>query len=495
MLPVKMSEPQYKIFSCRKQLILNMAGQRGGKSFGIGYRSIQMIRYFPHMIGMIAANTYKQLTQSTMVEVRKVWSDFFDVTEYDSQANVDGTYVINKKPPSHFKKFREFDDYDGIVSFRNGGIIFTASLDNYSAHEGKTLGWCELDETKDTKEEAVKLVILARLSQPGLYIDGEDLVYFPTILGNLKSFNPCIINTSPAEGVVDWLIDMFDLKNYEEEIVNTIFDPYKYFYKENGIKAVCIYSTYWNAHNLRSGYVEDRIEQLTKGEADKFVFGYPFAKSGGEYFDYFDRKVHVRPTERYSHLSDHLCYDFNLVPYMTLVNFQIQETDTEFQIRFYREYCLKPPLNTTESVTEAFILEFGDFIQDLYFYGDAMGTRGVEGLGDTYTRFNPVRDKLERWIYPDSDRTMRRNYGVMARRNLVNKILAGKLFIGNRRVTIYIDPSCENLIRDMQFLKLGKDGKLKELVTDKATGRKYEKLGHTSDAIEYGISYLLSEYL
>lgn len=491
-----LSEPQVVAVTCTKPLLLNMAGQRGGKSFGIGYRSGYRVREFPKMVGMIAANTYKQLTQSTMVECRRVWAKYYGFTEYNKISNSKGVYVINKQPPQHFRRIHEFDSYDGIVSFINGAVIFTASLDNYLAHDGKTLGWCELDETKDTKEEAVKQVILARLSQPGLYYDQlGQLRYTDKPDSDWTPFNPCVINTSPAEGVVDWLVDMFELKTYEQEIDSSIFSPDNYFYKEFGSKAVCIYSTYWNAHNLPSNYISNRLEQLTSGEADKFIFGYPFAKTGGEYYDYFDRRQHVGKVPRISSLPDHLGYDFNLVPYMTLVNIQFFETETEFQIRIPQEFCLPQPLNTTEAVSQAYLDTNMGIITDVFYYGDAMGTRGIEGFGDDVTRFDAVRTTLWKHTTDSSDRTTRLNLGVNKRRNLLNKILAGKIYMNGKKVVLLIDESCENTIKDFQYLKLGPNGKLKEKVKDKATGRTYEKLGHTSDAVEYVICYVLDHFM
>lgn len=200
-----------------------MAGQRVGKSHMIGFKSGYYVKNFPKMRGMIAANTYKQLSQSTLVAVRKVWKQEFNITEYDRIRNPNGVYVINKKPPAHFKINEAYDRYDGIISFRNGAIIYIASLDNYAAHDGKELGWAELDETKDTKEEALTSVILGRMSQPGLYIDEHgNLVYLEEGSDTYEPFNPVCINSSPAVATPEWLIDMFQLHEFDAEILEKI---------------------------------------------------------------------------------------------------------------------------------------------------------------------------------------------------------------------------------------------------------------------------------
>ncbi len=497
MKPLKLSIPQIRTLQCRKAITLVMAGQRAGKSFGIGLRTANYVRYFPKLVGMIAANTYKQLTQSTMVEVRRVWKSLYDITEYDKTGNPNGVYVVGKQPPLHFIKHHEFDNYQGIISFRNGAVIFTASLGNYLAHEGKTIAWAELDETKDTEEQAIKQVILARLSQTGLYYDQSGtMVYTEKPTHDLTPYNPCYINTSPAEGTVDWIEDMFELKGREEEILKKLENPREYYYREFGTKAVIIYQTYWNAHNLPGNYIQNRREQLTAGEFQKFILGYPFSKTGGEYFNEFDRLKHVRPWSRWSTLPDHLTYDFNIWPYMTLECCQIEETDTEFNFHFYKEYCLRPPQNTTEAVTTAFVEDYAGLIRDVFMYGDAQGTRGIEGFGSAVTRFDDARKVLGFYHTEDSDRTTRSNPGVNKRRNLLNKIFAGKMFIGHKKVNIFVDgDGCPELVRDFTYLKQGANGKLKEKVKDEQTGVVYEKIGHTSDGAEYLVCEVLEGYL
>lgn len=497
MKALKLSIPQIHSLGIRKATILAMAGQRAGKTTGIGIRTANYVRYFPKLIGLIAANTYLQLTQSTMVEVRRIWKNLFDITEYDKAGNPNGVYVVGRKPPLHFTKYHEFDDYRGIVSFRNGAVIFTVSLDNYLAHEGKTIAWAELDETKDTKEAAVKQVILARLSQVGLYYKPDDtLIYTEQPTPELTPINPCYINTSPAEGTVPWLEEMFDLSSQEEDILKIITDPKRYYYKEWGNKAVLIWSTYWNHANLPSNYIQKRKDELTEGEQLKFIYGYPFSKTGGEYFNEFNRMHHVRKVPFLEGEPIHLTYDFNLYPYMTLLGCQIEITDTEMNFRFYKQYCKRPPDNSTEAVTLDFVNDHIGMITDLYYYGDAMGTRGIEGFGSSVTRFDDVRNVLEHFLDEDSsDRTTRVNPGVLKRRKLLNKIFAGKMYIGHLKVNIFIDPECDELIRDCQYLKLGEQGKKKEKVKDEELGVMYEKFGHTSDAMEYLVCWVLSDYL
>ena len=503
---VYLSTPQIKVLRSRTSLTLNMAGQRAGKSFLIGFKTGYYICNFPKMKGMIAANTYKQLEQSTMAECKRVWKNVYNLTEYNEK-NPTGNYVVNKKPPKHFHQFELFADYNGIISFENGAIVFIASLENYLAHDGKTLGWAELDETKDTREEALKGVILARLSQPGLYYHNETLEYeyiddIPMDeMHNYSPINPCCINTSPSIGVVKWLTDMFGLEDEEQTIYDKVTNPNEFYYKKDTHKTVVIYSTYWNKHNLVENYIENRLSQLSEGEALKFVFGFPFGRSGASYYRNFNKLEHVAPVPFIPDLPIHLTYDFNVVPYMTQIACQIypNERTKEFELRVFKEYCLSSPYNSTKSACEHFIQDFENYKPKpyVYFYGDASGDSRQAGSGD-HSQFDTVREMLYEFTSSRSDRVPKRNKGVFNRRDFVDRILERKLQIPYNgemyTVVLKIDPDCKKVIEDFQWLKEGVNGKLKERVKDPETGATYEKLGHCSDALEALICELFEDY-
>ena len=57
----------------------------------------------------------------------------------------------------------------------------------------------------------------------------------------------------------------------------------------------------------------------------------------------------------------------------------------------------------------------------------------------------------------------------------MNKLFAGKI----PNIELYIAEECEELIRDLMFLKKAPDGtKHKEKETDPHTGKSFEKIGH-----------------
>lgn len=450
-----------------------MAGTGSGKTFLKGVLSARFIATFPKVIGFIAANTYEQLNTSTLKGIRDVWRDYFGMVD-------EVHYVVGKSPPKSFKQdWHNFDRYDSIISFINGAVIYKASLDNYKAHEGKEFGWAMLDETKDTKEEAVKEVIIHRLRQTGIKMNGH-------------AINPLYIGTTPAK--VDWLNDWFRLDEYEAEINAHIFDRADFFRYEKDNKCVSISSTFHNAVNLPEGHIEGLIQEHTDRDGKltqsgkRLIYSDPFVKVGGEFYSSFDRQLHTGDVVFLPNEPIHISYDFNVVPYITLICWQIVRKEGFYQIRMFDEFCLPSPNNTTERVTKEFLRKYGKTINGLFFYGDPTGT-----ARDTRSRKNDydiIREVLRSYINNYSDRVQYRAPAVIKRRDFANNIFDNRFDI-----RILVGRNCKKMIADFEYLKEDPEGKkLKEKVKDPDTGQSYEKYGHTSDAFDYFITSAFNKY-
>lgn len=236
--------------------------------------------------------------------------------------------------------------------------------------------------------------------------------------------------------------------------------------------------------------------------------------TGGEFYSKYKRRLHVGKVDYIPGLADHLTYDFNVLPYMTLLLGQIRRYNsyydeknfclveitgpnvkpvTVFEVRIVREYCFKDPRNSTQAVTEQYKADFGHHSPDVLFYGDAMGNKRHEGTGNE-TEFKKIKELLARFIDDSSNRSWRKNPSVLATREFVNKILAGVEIASGVVIILIIDASCTELIKDMENVKLGADGKLKQKFTDKKTKQQYELYGHTSDALNYLITKAFEQY-
>lgn len=527
---IELSEPQSEVLASRASLIAEIAGQGGGKTATLSWSAGHLITKFPEAKGFIGANTNMQLQQSTMTGVlAKLYTDF-GMTQYDRLTNPRGHYVIDRAPPTHWvKSLHQFNKYNGIMSFWNGARVFLGSLENYKAHDGKEFAWAHLDETKDTKKEALTTVILGRLRQYGLWTDGVKVLWAPLITAEvaerqqLKAWNPCYIHTSPAEGNVDWLIDLLGIGKFEKEIKEAITKDggMDYYYKniivedpdskEKTETTVVIYSAYQNQHNLPPGHLAKMKSRLSAGEILKFIYGYPFGKNGGEYYPGFNRFKFVTKVKHDSALSIHTAWDFNATPYITLLLAHVEYIirywdDVErkkynepatgrkpmevLRFRFFKEYTIDD--STTEGTADQFADDYEQYNPDVYVNGDASGRSRIEGLG-VLTQYKIIENRWRDRIYLADGwlRVKKTNIQVAKRRDLMNRIWEGKI----PEVEIEIDNEMVNTIRDCEYLLKGKDGgKHKEKERDK-NGIEFEKLGHTSDALEYLVCELCQDFL
>lgn len=474
------SKPQYDIITSTQPVNLFLSGQGGGKTHCAGVVSANLISNFKKVRGLIAANTYSQLNRSTMFRVREVWKSEFGMEEWRDTTKK-GCYVVGKVPPVHFNtEGHNFDRYDNIISFDNGAVVYIGSFDNYKALDGMEIGWAILDETKDTKEEAVKEVIVGRLRQHGIFIENGIL--------NDKSgtpFNPLYIFTSPAK--VQWINEWFKLDTFEKEIREMIYSTETYFKKKVDNKMVTISSTYHNLKNLPSNYIENQKMNMHTGLQDMLIYGNPFSKSGGEFYKCFDRAKHVGKPVYNPDLALHISFDFNLNPYMTCTVWQMSYKHTYC----IDEICLSAPDNRTISVCKEFIRRYQSHRAGLFVYGDPSGKTETTNTEQGEDNYKTIMTALGQ--FRPSKRVAKAHPSVAMRGNFINTILE----LSFAEITIMVNERCVKTIGDLSYLKEMSDGtKSKEKVKDENTGITYEKYGHCSDSMDYFLCEAFkSEYL
>jgi hypothetical protein len=478
------SEPQMSILTSTANNNLFLAGTGSGKTFLGGILSFNFIQEFPESRGAIFANTFDQLNTSTLFRIREYWSSI-GVTEW-SKENPSGTYTSGREPPPQWTKCkRNFDRFNNIISFCNGGLIFTGSLDNYMSHSGKEFGWCLLDETKDTKEEALKEVVITRLRQPGMFIVNGKLSHKGK---PEEQWNPLYCLTSPAR--VDWLNELFELEKYIDEISAKIYSDSTFFEKEFNKKKVVISSTYHNVHNVGINYINNILENNSEERGKALVYANPFVITGGEFYSSFNRLKQVARLEYNPSIPLHLSFDQNTVPYNSCSIWQIKGLDGIWYINCIDEIALQNPRNSTEEVCDEFAMRYPNHKTGIYYYGDASGRARSTMNRDFKHHYEIVEYKLRKYLVNNSDRTMTKNPSVVKRRDFVNLIFEGKL-----PIVIMINESCKYLIADLMYLKQAVDGnKDKHIVTDKETGEKYQKYGHLSDSMDYLLVELFKSY-
>lgn len=210
--------------------------------------------------------------------------------------------------------------------------------------------------------------------------------------------------------------------------------------------------------------------------------------SGAEFYSAFNRSVNVAPCPFIPGIAVHLTFDFNVLPYMTMLCAQILKEGNEMQIRFYREYCTRPPDNSAKAVCKYFIRDYDKHKPVVFYYGDFSGKNKIAGQGNK-RNFDDIDSELLKYLHSGSDRVIP-NANVFKRRDFINLLFAGHY----SNIEVIIDPSCTELIKDLENVKTSIEGKHKEMYNDKEQGVKYQKYGHTSDAMDYLIISVLNEY-
>lgn len=506
------SDPQTDVLETTADRVLFHSGVGSGKSQCIGVISADFVINNPELIGFIGANTYQQLSKSTLARVFEVWEKDFGLIR-------DVHYVVDHIPPENFIKIgSDLKTYENVISFQNGAKIFVASLENYQAIDGVELGWACLDETKDTREEAVKAVIVARLRQKGILVETNGTIHKTLKYNNetgkvddilqmklrdgiwiydptnecyiipaennkkLMGYNPLFIFTSPAK--TKWLSDWFGLDDDAEEIAKSIFSKTEYYRKRKGRQLVVISSTYHNQENLPPGYIQGLIDDYAgqEGLIDMQIYGSPFGKSGGEFITTYSRLKHVKEFAPWTDLPVHLSFDFNLVPYITCTLWQIKfdTTINRYTCRCLDEMCLENPKNDSESLCEEIITYYEPLLKNgVFYYGDYNGNTDTTVGKNLKSNYQAIENKLQKYLSNASKRVIP-NQSLEKRRRFMNKLFKGVL-----PIDVEINIKCKELRADLEFCKEGPDGgKLKSEVMGK-NGKKYQDRGHCLDSAEY----------
>jgi hypothetical protein len=496
-LSVALIEPQMRLYKNASPYNLTIGGQGSGKSHNIGIVSGMFIETCPQIIGLIAANTYDQLSRATLLETFATWKSAYGYSEYDAKTSPSGCFVVGKEPPAHFKPHGyTFLTNNNNIYFWNGAVIFTASLENYKAIEGVNIGWACLDETADTREEALTSVITGRLRQKGLCVAKKKILgFFPYCPKDHpdagEEINPLFIFTKPAKA--PWLKDLFLLEQYKEEIQRVIYDPKNFYYHFDGVRQVIVYSVYWNKINLPNGFIKNRLSLLHgSGLIGSHIFGDPFGKTGGEFATEWDSAKHIRNVDLKEGYPIHFSIDFNAKPYMTGLVCQITQETGNWNgktswIRFsvVDAYALASPKNSAGHLAQELMADY-QHVTDfgLFIYGDASGNNevAVKNVTSYFQDFtNHLRVKYELRV-PNSNPRYKAALGPgsMGRKAFLNRLLSGAL-----GVEVVVSPRCVELIADMNECEEDENGRLKK----KKNKDGIEERGHNMDAFQYIICH------
>lgn len=191
----------------------------------------------------------------------------------------------------------------------------------------------------------------------------------------------------------------------------------------------------------------------------------------------FNRSKHIRKLEVRADLPIHLTFDQNNLPYSTMIAYQfVPLEDNIIEIRAVREFCYKPPKNSTEHLCNGFIYEFGELDPEVYIYGDTTGRNETQRkeIKELAHHYDAVKKFLADYMHNRSMKVAASAPSIKGRQRFMTVLLEEGTFL-----RYVVDPSCKELIADFEYLVEDENGGyVKKRVKDKETGQSWEEHGH-----------------
>lgn len=196
--------------------------------------------------------------------------------------------------------------------------------------------------------------------------------------------------------------------------------------------------------------------------------------AGARAYPSFDSRIHVRPQGELIQRRP-LCWmwDFNVEPLVSLVG---QRHGNVFKV--FKEIVLEE--GSIPEMCTAFKEYFPAHQGEIWVYGDATGKHRHAGTGKS--EFKLILNEMMRYGAPIRLKVPEQNPPVTARVNSIQMQLRD----ATGQTNIEIDPSCEELIADMEQVLLDPRGNIKKTHNRRDP---YCRRTHTSDAFGYWIAY------
>ena len=208
----------------------------------------------------------------------------------------------------------------------------------------------------------------------------------------------------------------------------------------------------------------------------------------GRFFRGFDITKHCSYKDYNPDKPLHISFDQNIRPYSAATIFQVYDKII-YQIDeicvLNKEITTAPMKQTCNRIKE----KYPNHSEGIYIYGDPSGkkedTRSDKGWND----YSIIENELK--SFRPQLRVMSKAPAVKTSGEFVNAIFESN-YSG---LELFINHNCRETIKDLQYLKVDKEGgKLIEKIKD-GDGAQMEKYGHTGDTLRYFIiSYFSDEY-
>jgi PBSX family phage terminase large subunit len=218
-------------------------------------------------------------------------------------------------------------------------------------------------------------------------------------------------------------------------------------------------------------------------------------RPGGEFYKSFDEDMHTVdllsiPAIKNRQWTLHISADNNVAPYIAI---QIMAIDIKGKaILQLGEISCTHPNNTATKAGQQVVnyLEKIKYNDKLFIGGDPSANARSTTDDEGKSFFDKFIGVIKSAGYDYVDKVGRSAPSVSQSGSFVNEIFEHN-YLGWK---IFIDKKCVKSIEDYNMAVEAADGSLlKKRITDKVTGQSYEKYGHYSDLLRYGVVTLLKD--
>lgn len=457
------------------------AGRGAGKSTVLGWFLKEAAKQMPRSTGIIVGETFVQIKTRTLPSTKE-GMEMFGLYE-----GID--YVVGKcgKQYGFEMPFQAPDSWNNVIHFRNGTIAVMVSLDNPNSGRGLNSYWVIGDEAALlTYDRLFNNVLTTNRAKKAIFEKASML--------HAQIFVSSVAMTKRG----DWF-------TAREKMAKKHPDKYAF------IKA----NAYVNAHNLKTGWVEDmRNEALSqvlfdaeimnirpKGVQDGF---YAQLKQNVHYYKY---KYNIDAIEQAGEEFKPSCkYDQDLVRGVPLqINMDFggkincmtvsQHLKSINTVNFIKEFFRKHP-DILDDVVDDFI----DYYEPhkascniIHLYRDKSGAK--KEANSKTTLAEDVINRLQKKGWRVIDKTPNTNNPAhLDKYKLINLILSETK--NNLPIVRINADNCPNLIISMENAPLkGADGFKKDKSSEKSKVILQEHATHFSDTVDYNLFWQFSHLI
>lgn len=392
-----------KAFNPKYPNVLIRGANRSGKSTAGAVMCDKLSKVFPHHKGLITANTYDQLRDSTLtVLIEYLVSHNIPFEPWRGSIAATTRSIVATKT----MKIRECIHYCRTASDFVGG--------ENSAQAGRGFGvaWVWADEWLRVPTREPFDVLSTRLSEKGV--------------SPIKLITSTINTSNPY----NWGYDLFDSEERSPEMKAR-------FFSVTG-------ASIENRHRINETYVQDQYAQMLPELFKIEVLGQYAATTVGKAYNYFKRDRHIKTIERKAAWTQIVMVDFNRSPACATIG----QTSGKV-IEVYKEIYLLD--SDTFQLSEAIARELvSRKIGYVAVFGDATGKNRTANskLTNWQIVFAALKSRgiRSRQGFQDS------NPAVVDRVNAVN--------LAFMHDELFIDPSCKELIKDWESMQWRDNGDL-----------------------------------